>query len=133
MDRVERAALFAGRGIEGNANQGGRRQVTILEKEVWDRRLAELGASLDASARRANLLVSGVALENARGRTLVIGAVRVRINGETKPCNLMDEIQPGLRAALYRGWGGGAFGEVLEDGEIFVGDRVAFEGHAAED
>ena len=33
MDPVEAADLVAGSGIAGNANQGGRRQVTILERE----------------------------------------------------------------------------------------------------
>ena len=33
MDARERARLIAGRGIEGNANQGGRRQVTLIDLE----------------------------------------------------------------------------------------------------
>ncbi|MGH7552535.1 MAG: MOSC domain-containing protein, partial [Longimicrobiales bacterium] len=81
MDPVDRATLKAGRGIEGNANQGGKRQVTLLEKEVWDRLMAGLGGSLDASTRRANLLVSGVALESSRERVLDVGGVRIRIYG----------------------------------------------------
>ena len=32
MDPVLTAELIAGKGIVGNANQGGRRQVTIIEK-----------------------------------------------------------------------------------------------------
>ena len=32
MDPVSRATLVADRGITGNANQGGRRQVTIIEQ-----------------------------------------------------------------------------------------------------
>ena len=55
MDPAEQATLVAGRGIEGNANQGGRRQVTILSVERWTALMAELGADLDPGARRANL------------------------------------------------------------------------------
>ncbi len=35
MDAVDSVQLLTGRGIVGNANQGGRRQVTIIEQEVW--------------------------------------------------------------------------------------------------
>ena len=37
MDSVEMATLEKGVGLMGNANQGGRRQVTIIEREVWER------------------------------------------------------------------------------------------------
>jgi MOSC domain-containing protein YiiM len=124
MDAVGSAALIAGRGIEGNANQGGKRQVTIIEQEVWERLMRELGSSLPGLTRRANLMVSGVPLVASRGRTLQIGACRIRIYGETKPCERMEEALPGLQAAMYNDWRGGAFGEVLNDATIRVGDPV---------
>ena len=116
--------MVAGRGIAGNANQGGIRQVTILSREMWDQTARD---GLDPVERRANLLVSGVDLANSRGKTLRIGAVRLLLRGETRPCEQMEDAQPGLQDAMSSPWAGGAFGEVLDDGEISVGDAVTLE------
>jgi MOSC domain-containing protein YiiM len=126
MDRVEQATLKANRGLVGNANQGGKRQVTLIEKEVWERLMAEMGADLDPSARRANLLLSGIRLAHTHNRILRIGACRIQIWGETKPCEVMEAAWPGLKDAMYGNWGGGAFGVILDDGEIAVGDAVVW-------
>ena len=126
MDPVPVAELVEGRGIRGNANQGGRRQVTLIEREQWERMMGELGADVPPTTRRANLLVSGLPLANSRGRTLEIGACRIRIFGETKPCWQMEEALPGLQNAMRPDWRGGAFGEVVVGGEIRVGDAARF-------
>jgi len=131
MDPAPRAALTAGKGIGGNANQGGKRQVTIIAGEVFDALRRELGPALDPAMRRANLLVRGVALAGTRGRTLAVGGVKILIHGETRPCEQMDEALPGLRAALEPEWRGGVFGEILDDGEIRVGDPVRWVGEAS--
>jgi MOSC domain-containing protein YiiM len=127
MDRVADARLIAERGIEGNVDRSRRRQVTLLERETWQRVMDELRSSLDPSTRRANLLVSGIALTESRGRILCIGDARLVIGGETTPCERMEEALPGLRAALRPDWGGGVFAQVLRGVAIRVGDRVAWE------
>ncbi len=126
MDPATTATLDT-KGLLGNANRGGRRQVTLISRERWDAVMATLGVPVAPSTRRANLMVSGVDLEKSRGRVLRVGATRLRVNGETRPCWQMEEAQPGLQTALDKGWGGGAFAEVLDGGEIHVGDAVSWE------
>jgi MOSC domain-containing protein YiiM len=124
MDPVPAATLVAGKGLVGNANQGGRRQVTLIEEEAWETMMSELHGSIDPSSRRANLMLRNFPLRDSRGRELFVGECRIRIFGETRPCELMDEALAGLRAAMQPEWRGGAFGEVLNDAEIKLGDEV---------
>ena len=128
MDAVQQARAVAGRGLEGNANQGGARQVTLLSSEAWAAAADAVGAPhLDPRIRRANLLLGGVDLRRTRGRVLRVGPVRIRIRGNTRPCRLMEESQNGLVAALSFEARGGVYGEVVDDGEIAVGDSVVWE------
>jgi len=127
MDEVSEATAIAGRGLDGNVDRSRRRQVTLIEREIWERLMRELDAEVSPSARRANLMVSGVRLANTRGRTLRVGGVRLAIGGETTPCERMDEALSGLRAAMRPDWGGGVFAQVLDDGVITVGDAVEWE------
>jgi len=124
MDRVEEAELIAGRGVVGNANQRGRRQITIISEEAWKDAIAELGEDVDPSARRANVMVRGLDLEKTRGMHLHLGPCIVRVWSETTPCNQMDEARQGLRAALKPKWRGGVCCEIVEGGSIRVGDAV---------
>lgn len=132
MDAVEAASLVEGHGIEGNANAGGRRAVTLIDQARWSDACRELGADIDPRLRRANLMVDGVDLEGTRGRVLCVGAARIRIGGETTPCRLMDEQHPGLQEALRPHWRGGAYGTVESGGTIRVDDPVRWDGELTE-
>ena len=127
MDARDSIEFVAGRGVEGSADRGGRRQVTILEREVWDALKGELGSDAGPETRRANVLVSGIYLRASRGRVLRLGATRVRVAGEVKPCERMEEAVTGLRALMYPEWRGGAFAQILDGGTVRVGDVVAWE------
>jgi len=124
MDAAESARVIAGKGIVGNANQRGKRQVTIVSNKHWEQVTAPLGDTPDPRLRRANLLVSDIDFADARGKILKVGSVRIRIYGETRPCEQMENAVPGLKKAMSVPWGGGAHGEILDDGEIAVGDSV---------
>jgi MOSC domain-containing protein YiiM len=128
MDSVPEATLVEGEGIQDDANRGrSQRQVTVIEREVFDRIRGAL-PDADPSMRRANIMVSGVRLQDTRGRVLVLGDVRIGLRGETRPCERMDEQCDGLRVELESGWGGGAYGVVLEGGTVRVGDPASLEG-----
>lgn len=126
MDAVQGMELVAGKGVRGSADQGGKRQVTLIERETWERLEQEIGQTVPPAARRANVLLSGISLANTRGRMLRIGPALVRIAGETMPCERMDEAAQGLREAMRSDWGGGAFAEIVAGGNIQVGDAVGW-------
>lgn len=131
MDAAARVTLVAGEGVRGSADRGGSRQVTVISEERWDHLLEQLGERPDPVVRRANVLVRGVELPVRRGGVLRLGEARLRIKGETRPCERMDEALDGLRAALRADVGGGVYGEVLTGGIVQVGDPVAWEDEPA--
>jgi len=127
MDAVREIRVSPDDGIVGGVDRSRRRQITLIEREVWDRLMHDLGGNADPSARRANLMVSGIRLPHTRGRVLRVGDARLAIGGELTPCERMDEVLPGLRAAMLPDWGGGAFAQVLGDAMIRVGDTAEWE------
>ena len=124
MQPVSTVSALAGRGLADNADLDGRRQVTLLATAAWAAAERELGRAVGHDARRANILIDGVDLQEATGKIIELGPVAIRILGETKPCARMDEACAGLRKALEPEWRAGAHGEVLNDGSIAVGDAV---------
>ena len=126
MDPQDSAKAVENVGLEGCAGGGSSwRQVTVIEKEVFDRLKAELPDS-DPAMRRANLMVSGVRLKECRDKILQVGGLRVHMRAETLPCHQMEDQCPGLRAALLPDWNAGAYGRVLNDAGVTVGDAVAW-------
>jgi MOSC domain-containing protein YiiM len=130
MDAVAEATAVEGKGLADNVDRSRRRQVTLLEREAWDAATRDAGAppAAEPSRRRANILVAGIPLANTRGRVLRLGTdVRLAVGGEVTPCERMDEVHPGLRAALRPDWRGGVFAQVLTGGVIRVGDPIEWE------
>jgi MOSC domain-containing protein YiiM len=127
MDSVQEATLVIDKGVAGSVDRSRRRQVTLLASEAWAACMTELGVDEDPAGRRANILLSGVRLGHTRGRVLVIGTARLTVGGELTPCERMDEVTPGLQAALRPDWRGGVFAQVLTGGVIRVGDAVEWD------
>lgn len=120
-------SLTAGVASDSRGRKHGPRQVTVLCAEKWRAACDELGAELSWTTRRANLLVNGLSIgPECVGRTLRVGTALLRITIETDPCSRMDEQYKGLKRALMPDWRGGACCEVVQDGDIGVGDTVQF-------
>ncbi len=102
----------------------GKRQVTVLSREGWQAACQTVGVDLDWTARRANLLIEGLDLQQSAGRVLSIGDVKLLITKETDPCERMKEVHAGLYDALLPQWRGGVCCRVIQAGQIRVGDSV---------
>ena len=119
------AELRPGVGVVGDVpGRSPAREVTVVDRAAWRSACRELGQDVPWTARRANLLVTGLDLRASAGCELRIGAVRLRVTGETLPCRIMDRQRAGLRRALEPDWRGGATCTVLAGGAVSVGDTV---------
>lgn len=123
MKKVDEATLVAGRGVEGSADQGGWRQITIIDEASWNDAQRELGHDVDPSHRRANVMIRGVDLRDSRGKHLRLGDCVIHIRGQNPPCRLMGEMQQPLKPH----WRAGVFGEIAAGGTIRVGDSVSYQ------
>ena len=100
------------------------RQVTVMSQESWDAVCKDLGKKLHWTTRRANILISGVDLENTEGKYLKIADFLLKITGELVPCNRMDEQVLGLTDALKPNWRGGVTCQILKEGDLKERDTV---------
>jgi MOSC domain-containing protein YiiM len=127
MEKIEQASISTELGLTGDCkgSKFPERQITLMAIEDWKAALARLGGiDLDWSARRANLLVSGIKLPRGRGSQIAIGDVVVEVRDQTSPCQQMENAQVGLRKALSGDWRGGVSCRVISGGEIRIGDGV---------
>ena len=132
METLDRVAVTEAQGVHGDF-RGARaslkptrkRQVSLIEADCVTAAMAEAGALLDWSDCRRNLLVQGLRLPREEGTRVQIGdSLVIEITCECDPCERMDALHEGLRAALTPDWRGGFLGRVVEDGQIAVGDEI---------
>lgn len=123
--RAVAAASVRPHGLDGDRRTSpGKRAVTLIQAEHLPA-IAAL-AGLDTVAPellRRNLAVSGINLLALRKATFRIGSAVLRGTGPCAPCSRMEEaLGPGGFNAM-RGHGG-ITAEVVEPGEIAVGDPL---------
>jgi MOSC domain-containing protein YiiM len=134
MEVIDKAAIGIDTGVAGDfrgairPGKSGRRQITIMAAEDWAATMADLGIEISWEHRRVNLLSEGLALPREAGVRLRIGGALVEITGECDPCSRMEEVAPGLKAALTPHWRGGRIARVIEEGPIAIGDGISIEG-----
>jgi MOSC domain-containing protein YiiM len=127
---VERVQAHAGRGLEGNryywadgdAPPG--RAVTLVAAEAMDAVASEGEVSIEPAATRRNVLTRGVDVKELVGKRFRIGDVECEGVELCEPCAHLESMtQPGaIKALVHRA---GLNADILNDGEIRVGDRVA--------
>jgi len=130
---VEAVRAVAGMGLEGDRYFGRRaagksepgRQVTLIEGEAVDA-VRATGVEFAPGDGRRNVVTRGVGLNDLVGRTFRVGGARLRGIERCDPCSRLTRL-------TYRGVErdlrdrGGLRAEVLEGGDIRVGDAVSAE------
>ena len=128
MIELPRAEISTETGVEKDyRGKPGKRQVTVLSLSAWKQVCNQLKVDLEWTKRRANLLIDEIKLKNQTGARIRIGDAVLEITGETSPCDRMDEIYSGLKAALMPSWNGGVTCRVIRSGIVQVNDPVKFE------
>jgi MOSC domain-containing protein YiiM len=134
MEVLDTAELIEGQGIAGDfrgtrkAGSTGQNGMVLIEAADWAAAVAECGAAVPWYERRANLLVEDLDVPQQMGAKLRIGhEVLVEITQECAPCDRMEGLHPGLRAALKPDWRAGARARVLRGGEVAIGDEIRIE------
>lgn len=126
MREISEAVAVAHGGIEGDLLSSPARGITLMSSVQWQQVVGQLGEDLPWHARRANVLVDAPELSHLIGRKILLGGVQVKVEGETEPCSLMDEICSGLSEVLVPDCRGGVHGSVVLGGCFKVGDHLTF-------
>jgi MOSC domain-containing protein YiiM len=118
MEELETAQVFENEGVEGCAHRrGGKRNVLFVAAED----LESLG--VPPGRVKENFTVRGADVMSWRvGQRLLVGDVEFEISMVCDPCDLMEEIRPGLQAELEGKRG--MLAKVLKTGRVTQGDDV---------
>jgi MOSC domain-containing protein YiiM len=134
METVWRVAAHAGGGLDGDryhlgtgddsALGGEGRGLTLVSADSIEKANKENpGLDMTPALTRRNVTVRGVDLDGLIGREFRIGRVRCRGVRLAEPCRYLEGLvgRPILAALAHRA---GLRADILEDGEIAVGDEI---------
>lgn len=110
--------------ISSRTGQPGKRQVTLIERELIAWHATTLGMeTIPPGAVRANIETTGIELVPLIGRKVAVGAAVLLFYEARTPCEEMDRICAGLRAAMENKQQG-VLAQVVQAGRIRVGDLI---------
>ena len=133
MLAIDRIRVIAGVGLEGDRyatarghfsmSPGTGRALTLIEAEVLESLRDSLGIVLKPGEARRNVTTRGIALNALVGHRFRIGSVLCEGARLCVPCSYLEVLvgKPLLNPLHQRG---GLRADVLEDGEIRIGDEV---------
>lgn len=130
---VSRITVRAGRGVEGDRyfdyarrlsrDPGKACAITLVEMEALEALEREHGIVMTPTESRRTVAVRGVDLNALVGREFRVGSARLRGQLPCEPCVHLERLSGKrvVRGLVHRG---GLRAEVLEDGEIEIGDGL---------
>ncbi len=130
----EAAHAVPGKGLEGDRyfrwagtfskRHSPSQEVTLIESEAIAALERDYGVILGPGESRRNLVTRGVPLNHLTGREFLVGEVRLRGIKLCEPCSHLERLadKPLVKGLRHRG---GLRAQVLTEGTIRVGDRVA--------
>jgi MOSC domain-containing protein YiiM len=119
MEKVSSVRAVENSGLEGDrhAMPDSSRQVLLIEQET----LVDYGIAVGAI--RENITTQGINLMTLPpGTRLAVGGAVLETTRECEPCNMVNDVRPGLRGEL-RGKRG-MLARVVQGGELRIGDRI---------
>jgi MOSC domain-containing protein YiiM len=119
MESLEQVAVIENYGLEGDrgTREGRKRQVLLVPNEVLQ------ALDLQPGQVRENLTTQGIDLMALEvGSRIRVGEVLLEMVEACDPCKRMEEIRPGLEAAM--GGKRGMIARVLEGGQVRKGDPI---------
>ena len=130
---VEKVRALLGRGLDGDRYARGAgsfsrwpgtgRAVTLIESEVIADVADQHGLDLSNGRSRRNVVTRGVRLNELVGKRFRIGTAVLRADRLAEPCGYLEKrVGQGLQKVLKGR--GGLRADVVEEGEIRVGDAV---------
>jgi MOSC domain-containing protein YiiM len=133
LHSVERVRALAGRGLEGDRKfadegdpshaPGEGSDLTLIEAEAIEGLARDTGIDLGPSGPRRQVVTRGIGLNDLVGRRFRVGAVQAVGVELCDPCRHLERItEDGMLKGLVNR--GGLRADILEGGEIGVGDEV---------
>ena len=100
------------------------RQITLIEIENINHYNKISGTNIQAVNFRRNIVTEGIKLNDLIGKEFFIGKIKVKAHDLCRPCKYLQETlnqKNTIRELLCKG---GLRCEILNDGKIFVGDKI---------